>query len=164
MTTDTALVLPFPRSGQARQPHELLRELRLGRGWSLNAMTRALISAATDSERKGLPEFESLKRNWTRWERGEAEPDRGRTSPFFKPIIARAFGLTPGRIWPAQEAAHARTSIPDVVLPGEYRDGLSSRRDTVRDAIGKLQAELTYLNALLAVPPLRDIAPKAVQS
>jgi hypothetical protein len=162
MTTDIALVLPLPRSGQARQPHEMLRELRLGRGWSLNAMTRALISAATDDERKGVPEFGSLRRNWVRWERGEAEPDRGRTRPFFKPIIARAFGLTPDRIWPVQETVRVRTQIPDVVLPGEYRDGLSSRRDTVREAIGKLQAELTYLNALLAVPPLRDIAPEVV--
>jgi hypothetical protein len=163
MTADIALVLPFPPSGQGREPHEMLRELRLGRGWSLNAMTRALISAATDQERKSLPESESLKRNWMRWEAGETEPDKNRIQPFFKPIIARAFGLPPDRIWPF-DAARVQTPVPAVVLPGEYRDGLSSRRDVVREAIDKLQAELTYLNALLAVSPLRDIAPEVVQS
>ncbi len=36
----------------------------------------------------------SLLRQWKRWEAGEAEPDRGKSGPFYKPIIAATFGLS----------------------------------------------------------------------
>ncbi len=144
------MVVPFPRSGDT-EPCELLHKLRLDRGWSLMGVARAMRAAATDDEKKGLPDLDSLKANWRRWEKGRVEPDRGRLTPFYKPIIARMFGLTPEVIWP-QTADALAAQMPRFAAPVQYRDELASRRQAVHEAISKLEQELAYLNAILAVP------------
>jgi transcriptional regulator with XRE-family HTH domain len=142
-------------------PHELgfrprhqmfkgLRELREERGWSQAQALRALYACATPEEKKGLPGPDSLLRQYKRWEAGEVEPDGGRAEPFYKPIIARMFGTMPETIFPPRPATHGRTSRP--VASGNLRDELESRRNLLRQAITKLQAELDYLTVILAVP------------
>jgi hypothetical protein len=127
-----------------------LRELRQERGWSLSGAVRALVACATDEERKGLPGPDTLRQNWIRWESGRHEPDGGRSEPFYKPIIARMFGVKPDMIWPGEEARRSR--IPRFFQAAEYRDELESRRQAVHDTIGKLEKELAYLDAVLAIP------------
>lgn len=146
-----AQVVLFPRSReqQQRSPHELLRELRLDRGWSMYKVVRAMRACATEDELKALPGPDSLIQNWVRWEKGKCEPDRNRL-PFYKPIIARMFGITPDTIWPAEQVPLSR--VPRFVQPVEYRDEIESRRRVVCEAMSKLEQELAYLNAVLAVP------------
>jgi hypothetical protein len=153
----TASVVPFPRASE-ETAFKTLRELREERGWSHGVAIKAMMACATPGEKKSLPGFASLKKNWIRWEKGIV-PDGNRSEPFFQPIIARTFGLTPDRIWPVQHAErviqHAertRTSVPWSVLPGEYRDQLASRRQAVHEVISQLQTELAYLDAILAIP------------
>jgi hypothetical protein len=57
---------------------------------------------ATPEEAKQLPGFESLKRNYRRWETEGVEPDKGRSELLFKPIIARTFGTVTHAIFPVQ--------------------------------------------------------------
>jgi len=52
-------------------------------------------------EAKGLPGFDSLKKNWERWESGK-EPDGGGRTLYYKPIIARTFGTVTHAIFPIQ--------------------------------------------------------------
>jgi tetratricopeptide (TPR) repeat protein len=74
---------------------------RKARGWSYADAARALTAHATEQERKSLPNQDSLIRNWIRWESGEVMPDgRPGAKPFFKPIIARAFGTVTHAIFP----------------------------------------------------------------
>jgi hypothetical protein len=84
---------------------------RHARGWSYADVARALQAHATDDEAKGLPDLESLKRNWRRWESGETEPDGGKANLFFKPIIARAFGTVTHAIFPVAPQRDADTDV-----------------------------------------------------
>lgn len=142
-----AQVVPFPQSGE---PFKGLRELRLEHGWSHTGAVRALMASATDQEKKGLPGPETLMRNWKRWEAGGVEPDGGRAEPFYKPIIARMFGTTPEKIFPPR--AEGRSRMPWPITSDNFREELESRRHVVRQTIGKLQAELDYLDAVLSIP------------
>jgi hypothetical protein len=74
---------------------------RQARGWSVPDAVRALQAHATEDEAKGLPDFDSLKKNWTRWESG-MEPDGNGRKLYFKPIIARMFGTVTHAIFPVQ--------------------------------------------------------------
>jgi hypothetical protein len=47
-----------------------------------------------------LPSDTSLLRQWKRWEAGEVEPDRNKTEPFYKPIIAAMFGTVTHAMFP----------------------------------------------------------------
>lgn len=141
----TAQVVPLPRSD--REPVSRgLRELRTERGWSLNGVARAMTAAATDSEKKSLPDPDTLKRNWSRWEAGTVVPDGNRTEPFYRLIIARMFGVTPDDLFPPMES---RTSITGA---GDLRLEALTRREQVRQEISRLEDELGYLNAVLAIP------------
>ena len=61
---------------------------RRARGWSYSDVVKAMYAHATPEEAKQLPGFESLKRNYRRWETEGVEPDKGRSELLFKPIIA----------------------------------------------------------------------------
>lgn len=71
---------------------------RKTRGWSQADAVRAMQAHATKEEK--LPATDTLLRNWKRWEAGEVEPDRGRSQPFYKPIIARTFGTVTHAMFP----------------------------------------------------------------
>jgi tetratricopeptide (TPR) repeat protein len=66
---------------------------------------------ATKDELKGLPDFESLKRNWRRWESGDTEPDGGKATLFFKPIIARTLGTVTHAIFPVAPPRDADSNV-----------------------------------------------------
>lgn len=141
-----AQVVPFPRtSGESLKT---LRALREEHGWSQEAAVRAMMACATDSERKGLPYEASLLRQWKRWEAGTVLPDGNRAVPFYQPLIARVFGITPEQIFPPVREPRKR-SVPDA---NDLRLGMESRRDQVHREISRLQDELAYLNAVLACP------------
>jgi hypothetical protein len=140
--TDTNIV-PFPRAGE---PCKGLRELRTERGWSLMGVAKAMTACATDQERKGLPDLDVLKRNWARWEAGTVIPDGNRADPFYRPIIARMFGTKPENIWPQLSPG------PDRFSTGNFRDAAESRRSYLVQVIGTMQAELSYLDAVLSIP------------
>jgi transcriptional regulator with XRE-family HTH domain len=140
-----AQVVPFPRIG--RESRKTIRELRDERGWSQEGACRAMLACATDSERKGLPCESSLLRQWKRWEAGTVIPDGNRSVPFYRPLIARVFGTTPEQIFPPIPEPRTR-SVPAAT---DLRLSMESRRDEVRQEIIRLQAELAYLNAVLAV-------------
>jgi transcriptional regulator with XRE-family HTH domain len=140
-----AQIVPFPRT--CAEPSKSLLELRQERGWSLNGVAKAMMAAATDTERKSLPDQDSLKRSWRRWETGAVLPDGNRSEPFFRPIIARMFGVTPDDLFPP--VIQARTAPEGV---GDLRAELQARRSKVQEEISRLEGELSYLNAVLAVP------------
>ena len=138
-----AAFVPFPRSGE---PYKGLRTLRLERGWSQADAVRAMMAAATDKEKKGLPGSDSLLQNWKRWEAGKVVPDgMPGARPFYRPIIARIFGVSPEQVFPSIRDSSARR-VTDV---GDLRDELESRRAQVRQDISKLEQELAYLTTLL---------------
>lgn len=142
------------------------------RGWGSWRCARAMILAATPEERKRLPEQRHLAGYWRL--KGEAIPDVHRSDPnatgVYLPIIARMMGATPDKIWPGRKAVSP--------VPGDLKDhrdrtagALASQRrklDDLRrqaqliqqleDSISTLEAELRYLDAILAVPASADHA------
>lgn len=140
-----ARVVPFPRVGE---PFKGLRELRVERGWSQADAVRAMVACATDKEKKSLPGPDTLLHNWKRWEAGKVEPDGGRTGPFYRPIIARIFGTIPEKMFPPRREPR----ILRVTGTGDLMNELSSRRDQIHHTIRRLEDELAYLDAVLAVP------------
>ena len=84
---------------------------RRARGWSYSDVVKAMYAHATPEEAKQLPGFESLKRNYRRWETEGVEPDKGRSELLFKPIIARTFGTVTHAIFPVQP----RSDEPEVL-------------------------------------------------
>lgn len=84
---------------------------RHARGWSYTDVAKALQAHATAGEAKSLPDFESIKRNWRRWESGEKEPDGGKANLFYKPIIARMFGTVTHAIFPVQPQRDANRDV-----------------------------------------------------
>jgi transcriptional regulator with XRE-family HTH domain len=143
MTARTAqTVIPVSRSSGELTGNRL-RELRLARGWSLTRVAGALMAAATDEERKRLPDVEGLRRNWARWESGAVIPD-GNRSAFFRPIIARMLGVAPGDLFPAAPEPAGGS--------GTVRRELLARRSQVREELLRLESELAYLNTVLAIP------------
>lgn len=84
---------------------------RHARGWSYTDVARALQAHATETEARGLPDLESLKRNWRRWESGEKEPDGGKANLFYKPIIARMFGTVTHAIFPVPPKRDADADV-----------------------------------------------------
>ena len=138
-----AMVVPFPRFGE---PLKGLRALRAERGWSQAAAVRAMATCATDEEKKGLPGPDTLLRNWKRWESGACVPDGNRSEAFFRPIIARMFGVPQDNLFPPMSPRTPSTGVSTM------RIELQARRGQVRQEISKLQAELAYLDKVLAVP------------
>jgi hypothetical protein len=85
---------------------------RKARGWSYADAARALSAHATDEERKSLPDLESLKRSWMRWESGEVKPDgRPGAKPFFQPMIARTFGTVTHAFFPVAPQRDPDTDV-----------------------------------------------------
>ena len=82
---------------------------RKARGWSQADAVRAMQAHATREEH--LPDTANLLRNWKRWESGETEPDRGRTQPFYKPIIARTFGTVTHAMFPVTPQRDADSDV-----------------------------------------------------
>ena len=76
---------------------------RKARGWSQADAVRAMLAHATPDEK--LPDAASLLRSWKRWESGEVEPDRAKSQPFYKPIIARTFGTVTHAMFPMHHSA-----------------------------------------------------------
>jgi hypothetical protein len=129
-----------------------------------------MIRAATPEEKKQLPPQHKLAGYWQRWLKGEHIPDGHRGDPnndgFYRPIIARMMGTTPEKIWPYRRTADAEGAWGELMLRRDRAAGRLSRlrRDLddlrrqvqripdVEVGICKLEAELTYLDAMLAVP------------
>ena len=131
-----------------------------------------MILAATPDERKRLPGQHTLAGHWRRWLKGEHIPDAHMSDPnaagFYRPIIARMMGTTPDKIWPARKSAHTTVGT----VQGELKDRRARTAGTLADQrkklddlrrqvqvipqlennISTLEAELRYLDAMLAVP------------
>jgi hypothetical protein len=80
---------------------------RQARGWSQADVIRAIRAHAT-AELPGTP---SLIRQYKRWEAGEVEPDRGRADPFYKPLIAAAFGTVTHAMFPVAAKRDADADV-----------------------------------------------------
>jgi hypothetical protein len=132
-------------------PQKTLRELRLECGWSLNGVVKAMMAVATEDEKKGLPDRESLRRNWIRWESGACVPDGNRNEPFFRLIIARMFGVRLDDLFPPLSPWTAPMGGR-----GTIRTELQARRNLAQEEISRLEAELAYLNTVLAIPVPAD--------
>jgi hypothetical protein len=112
---------------------------RKARGWSQTDAVRAMRAHAPVQ----LAGDASLIRQWKRWEAGEVEPDRGKTEPFYKPIIAAMFGTVTHAMFPvapswgaasAPETADRDSGVGRRAWPGVpgYRPGPTRRDDEVR--------------------------------
>lgn len=109
-----------------------------------------------------------------RWLKDETIPDAHRSDPnatgTYRPIVARMMDTTPDKIWPAR--APARTVAGELEdrrdrtagqLAGQRRKLDDLRRQVqfigqLEDSITALEAELRYLDAILAVPAPRRTA------
>jgi hypothetical protein len=80
---------------------------RTARGWSQADAVRAMRAHAPTR----LPSDTSLLRQWKRWEAGEVEPDRGKTEPFYKPIIAAMFGTVTHAMFPVAPQQDPDTDV-----------------------------------------------------
>lgn len=120
------------------QPFTRLRTYRRARRWS---QTQAVAAMRCQTHRR-LPEDMTLLRQWKRWESGAVTP-----SQFYQQIIASALCAPPEAVFP-----------PPTRTPGalgnasQLRNDLESRREHVMRMLSALQAELDYLDAVLAVP------------
>ncbi len=155
-----------------KEPWELLKEWADSQGMGSWRCAGAMIRAATPQEKKSLPDQHALCSQWVRWLKGESTPDAHRGDPnvtgFYRPIIARMMGTTPEAIWPSRRSAQAGASGAQAELmfrrektaarlarTGRELDDLRKRLERMReleDTITSLQAELSYLDAMLAVP------------
>lgn len=175
----TGTVIPLAR--QPAESWQAMKQWADRRGWGSFRCAGAMILAATPDERKRLPAQHVLGGYWRRWLKGEAIPDAHRSDPnvtgVYRPIIARMMGTTPEKIWPARKAPG--------MLYGELKDrrartagALASQRkkladlrrqaqliQQLEDSITALEAELRYLDAMLAVPvPGQRQAPGAARA
>ena len=123
-----------------------------------------MLLTATPAERSRLPDQHVLGGYWRRWLKGETIPDAHRSDPnvrgSYRPIIARMMGTTPEKIWPAR--------TPPGTVAGELKDRRDRTADQRRklddlrrqvqligqleDSITALEAELRYLDVIVAVP------------
>ncbi len=113
-----------------------LRDARREHGWS----QAQAVAAMRQHSSKPLPDDMALLRQWKRWEAGEVVP-----SGFYQEIIAAALSMSPAMLFPARNLA----SRPGT---SRFRHECECRRSQVQLALGKLQAELDYLDAVLAIP------------
>jgi len=163
-------VIPLARQRPA-ESWQLLKQWADQRGWGSFRCAGAMILAATPEERKRLPAQHTLGGYWRRWLKGETIPDAHMSDPnvrgFYRPIIARMMGTTPENVWPTRNPAHKTGAVQ-----GELKDrrdrtagklaGMRRKLDDLRhqvqligqleESIGTLEAELRYLDAVLAVP------------
>jgi hypothetical protein len=58
-----------------------------------------------------LPYAGSLLRSWKRWEAAEVEPNRGKSQPFYKPIIARTLGTVMHAMFPVAPQRDADADV-----------------------------------------------------
>jgi hypothetical protein len=159
--------------GQRRlEGWEFMKAWAAQRGWGTWRLAGAMILTATPEEKKRLPSQHVLTGYWGRWLSGKASPDAHRADPnatgLYRPIIARMMGTTPEQIWPSQRWGNSvsMNASGDLVfkrlkLAGklvEMRAQLADLQERLRhmqelkDAISAAEAEVTYLDALLAVP------------
>jgi hypothetical protein len=117
-----------------------LRDARTGRGWS---QAQAVAAMRRHSDRP-LPDDMTLLRQWKRWEAGEVVP-----SGFYQKIIATVLATSPSMLFPAPRGTWDLAPRPGT---SGFRHECESRRNQVQQTISKLQAELDYLNAVLAIP------------
>ncbi len=142
------------------------------RGWGSWRCAGAMILAATPDERKRMPDQARLSGYWRRWLKGECIPEAHMFDPnvrgLYRPIIARMLGTTPDTIWPPRKTASTTTDT----LLGELGNrrartagALADHRRKLDDlrrqvqligqlecSIAILEAELRYLDTMLAVP------------
>ncbi len=155
-----------------KESWEFMKEWADQRGWGSWKCAGAMIRAATPEERKRLPDQHALTSQWGRWLKGQTIPDGHRGDPnadgFYRPIIARMMGTTPERIWPARRWSHTGVKGTEGELKfrrnkaaarlAEQQQELEDLQERVRhmqeltDSISKLEAEVRYLDAMLAVP------------
>lgn len=176
-------VIPMQRQ-HPKESWEILSEWAEKRGWGSYRLAGAMILAATQEEKKRLPEQRVLSGYWRRWLKGETIPDgsRNRENWVFRPIIARMMGIDPDMIWnprkprpetvmehggnafghndplggsPVHGALKRRLSIVSSTLE-KYRKELEYL-EKVQQIIGDLEAEMHYLNMVLAVPIPADL-------
>jgi hypothetical protein len=166
----TARVIPLPGQ-RPKESWEFIREWADQRGWGSYKCAGAMILAATPQERKRLPDQHALAGHWRRWLKGQHIPDAHMSDPnvngFYRPIIARMMGTTPERIWPARRWAHVRArdmlgelrmhrqrtagKLDDLRRQLEELHERVRRMQELEDTISKLEAEVSYLDAMLAV-------------
>ena len=143
------------------------------RGWGAWRCAGAMMLAATPQERKRLPSQQALASSWQRWLKGETVPDAHRSDPnatgFYRPIIARMMGSTPGRhlacpplgkrsfreresgeLGFRRQKAAARLADQRKQLE-DLQEQLRHMQE-LQDNVSALEAEVSYLDALLAVP------------
>jgi hypothetical protein len=165
-------VIPLPGQ-RPKEGWELLKEWADQHGWDGHQFAGALIRAATPEERKRFPKQRAaLESNCRRWLNGSAVPDAHRGDPnatgFYRPIIARMMGTTPEKIWPGQRWGNAKAVTASGELSfrrqkatarlAELRQEMQDLQDRLRrihdleDAISDTEAEVRYLDAMMAVP------------
>jgi hypothetical protein len=167
--TGNVILLPGQRP---KESWEFMRDWADQRGWGAWRCAGAMMLACTPEERKRLPSQQALASSWQRWLKGDTVPDAHRSDPnvtgFYRPIIARMMGSTPEDIWPA----HRWGNAVSVNASGELgfrrqkaaarlayqRKQLENLQEQLRhmqelkDSVSALEAEVSYLDALLAVP------------
>ena|SRR5215831_19495171 len=113
-----------------------LRDARRERGWS----QAQAVAAMRQHSSKPLPDDMALLRQWKRWEARDVIP-----SGFYQNIIAAALDMSLATLFPIRNLA----SRPGT---SRFRHECECRRSQVQLALGKLQAELDYPDAVLAIP------------
>jgi tetratricopeptide (TPR) repeat protein len=119
-----------------------IRAERLARNWSQPDAIRALRAHSDDA----LPSDETLRRNWKRWEAGDAEPDE-----FYKPLIARTFGTVTNSLFPRSLSVSstilARTGMDTLEIVSRLRtsDVSAGVLDALRITADQLCSEYPYM-------------------
>ena len=166
-----------------KESWELMKDWADQRGWGSYKCAGAMILAATPQEKKSLPDQHTLCGQWRRWLKGETIPDGHRGDPnadgFYRPIIARMMGATPDRIWPA--ARWSQTGVKGTQGELKFRRNKTAARlkdlrseladlqerlrhiPELEHGISRLQAEMAYLDAMLAIPVPEDIPAQRAQ-
>jgi len=161
---------------------QIMKQWADQRGWGSWRCAGAMIRAATPEERRHLPSQQVLSGYWQRWLKGEHIPDAHRSDPnargLNRRIIARMLGTTPDKLWPVRKKV-PRTAAGDLKderdrtaghLAEQRRKLAELRRQVqlipqVEDAIARLEDELRYLDAVLAIPaPGEHRAPGAASA
>jgi hypothetical protein len=177
-----AKVIPLPGQ-RPKEGWEFLTDWVDQRGWDAHKFAGALLRAATPEERKKFPKTRAtLDGNCRRWLDGSVVPDAHRSDPnmtgFYRPIIARAMGTTPERIWPSRRWGNAVSVNASGELSfrrqkaaaklADQRKQLQDLQEQLRhmqelkNTISALEAELAYIDALLAVPHPRTMREHAL--
>lgn len=118
-----------------------IRAERTARNWSQPDAIRALRAHSDET----LASDETLRRNWKRWEAGDAEPD-----DFYKPLIARTFGtithsLFPRSSSPASIIAQTGMDTLEIVSRLRTSDVSGGVLDALRITADQLCSEYPYM-------------------